>query len=82
MSAIRKLSVGPGYPDRALHFQVGAKVSLKGNSFTIESIEEEIDKRSGILYYKVYIRDEHGAYLWKSFNEFMPLSYEDTIPLD
>ena len=92
MSYIRKISVGPNFPDHAVHFQVGKAVLFdkdKGRkSHEVVGIEERQDI-TGRKTYDVYVEnipedtgDIVSKVLWKTVSADMPIVVEYAIDFD
>lgn len=66
---IRKISVGTGYPDNSIYYQVGKKINLVGVPYEITSIlvDEEL-KEFGVISYDVYLSNDLETILWKSIS--------------
>jgi hypothetical protein len=63
MNQIRKISIGTGYPDKSMHYQVG-------NTFELQSIPHEIVsiKEEGPNTFSIYIKSQrtNDVVKWKS----------------
>ena len=70
---IRKISIGPDYKSGAMHYIVGQKIL--NDSHTIHLIQQ--DKDTGGV--RVWIERDNEVYLWKEFNNNMPISIEYNI---
>jgi hypothetical protein len=87
MSLIRKLSVGPNFPNDAVHFQVDSPIlydkKQKRKIFKVHSIEQE--EYYGEPVYRVYIEyipnKGESAYIkgWKRVHLSMPHVVEDRL---
>ena len=80
---IRKISIGLGFPDNSLHFQVGKEIRLQQNPYKISSIsiDKKIKEQESRTVYNVYIQNEEGTLLWKSISG-MPIVLETDITFD
>ncbi len=67
MQLIRKISIGQGYKDGAIHYAVGQEVY---GGHTIANIIEEEDK------YSIYIVKNDEMIPWKDFNKNMGIAIE------
>lgn len=85
MSLIRKLSVGPNFPDGAVHFQVGRDCLRR--SHKIVAIEEELNQE-GQKVFNVYVEnlptggDLVSTVLWKTISTAMPHVVENGIDFE
>ena len=71
---IRKISIGPDYKGGAMHYIVGQPVL--DNTYKIQVIKFE--EATGN--YNIYIVNERDeTFLWKRFNNQMPISIEFNI---
>lgn len=70
---IRKISVGAGFPNKAMHYQIGTE--LRGG-FKIHEIIERGEK-----VYDIYISDDLAKVLWKTV-ENMPVVIELNIDFE
>jgi len=73
MNLIRKISIGADYKGSAMHYILGQDV-LNG-SYQIHLIDYNQDKKSFVI----YIEKDNEVYLWKEFNENIPVSVEYNI---
>lgn len=73
---IRKISVGKGYPDGAMHYQVGKIMRLQNIPYLIHSIIQSEDET-----YDIYLSNEEGKVLWKTIKN-MPVLVENNINFD
>lgn len=91
MSLIRKLSVGPNFPDGAVHFQVGRPVlydKVRGErSHTVVAIEEDMTE-GGLAVFNVYVENIPfdgelvSTVLWKSISSAVPHVVERGIDFE
>lgn len=80
MSVIRKISVGLGYPDNCIHYQVDKPVRMAATSANIVKIQESIENE-GVVY-KIYTSvDNGGAVLWKKISG-VPVIIEYLVDFD
>lgn len=71
---IRKISIGPDYKGGAMHYIVGQKILNDSNE--IHLIKYDVSSLS----IKIYIINElNEIFLWKEFNNSMPISIEYNI---
>ena len=64
---IRKISVGSGYPDGSIHYQVGKRMKLQHSYYDILRININLKyKEEGETAYAIFIANEEGAMLWKT----------------
>lgn len=70
---IRKLSIGADYKSSSMHYILGQEV-LNG-THTIHLIDYKADTKS----YVIYIESNNEVYLWKEFNQNIPISIEYNI---
>ena len=70
---IRKISIGPDYKSRAMHYIVGHEVL--GSKYTIHLIKFYPENES----IKIWIQQEDEVMLWKEFTRTMPISIEYNI---
>lgn len=70
---IRKISVGADYKSGAMHYIVEQEVL--GGSHKIHLIKR--DSSTGSI--KVWVEADNEIFLWKEFNENMPISIEYNI---
>ena len=77
-SLIRKISVGIDQPNKVIHYQVGNKVNLNGDTYRIHTITmgREIEK----MFYEIYIEDGRGVILWKTIID-VPVSIEYNVEI-
>ena len=68
---IRKISIGPDYKSRAMHYLVGQDVL--GGKYPIHHIRDEKNC------FKILIIKDNEIVLWKSFNSTIPVSVEYNI---
>ena len=74
MESIRKISVGADYKSTAMHYIVGQEIL--NNKYNIHLIKKSVDKKS----YQIFIiSTKEEVFLWKEFNETMPVSVEYNI---
>lgn len=77
-SIIRKISFGSGYPNDAMHYQVGGRVSLAGHPYEISRIVKVNPNDKHDKSYDVYIKDDRGSVWWKRI-ENMPVVIENNV---
>jgi len=62
---IRKISIGDGFPDKAIHYQVGNKVKLNGVIHEICNIMKRVNSEFNVIYYEIFIKKDSELLLWK-----------------
>ena len=80
-SKIRKISVGQGFPNSCIHYQIGKSAGQRG--FVISDIlldGEALDKFNKIIY-NIYIRGEEDTVVWKSIHD-VPVVVEYNVDFD
>lgn len=80
---VRKLSVGEGYPDGAIHYQVGKTVRLQGTPYEISAITKATEEEYlGKVAFHIFIkRDGEGNLYWKTICN-LPVMIENNISFD
>ena len=76
---IRKISIGGGFPNKSIHYQIGGSFNFNGKSYTIHSITEDI--LGDRITYNIYLSDGESSVLWKSFTD-MPVAVEYNIDFE
>lgn len=93
MSYVRKLSLGPNFPDGAVHYQVDRPVLYnkeeKRKTHLITSILEERDDQTGITFFDIYIKnipineeEVVSTLLWKRVPQGIHTVVEYSIDFD
>ena len=77
---IRKLSVGAGFPNKAMHYQTKSVVRFKDIDYEVHSIIP--NNESGKVIYDIYISDGSTKLLWKSITSEMPIVIEYNIDFE
>ena len=86
MSLIRKIAIGPNYPDGAVHYQVGSLVLRK--THRVARIDIGSNQVNGEPEYQIYIENipTNGEIvsqvLWKGFPVNMPHVYENNVDFE
>lgn len=70
---IRKISIGPDYKSSAMHYIIGQEIL--GGTHTIHLIKQ--DEQKGSI--KIWIQKADEIFLWKEFNNSMPVAVEYNI---
>ena len=70
---IRKISIGPDYKSSAMHYIIGQEIL--GGTHTIHLIKQ--DEQKGCI--KIWIQKADEIFLWKEFNDSMPVAVEYNI---
>jgi len=71
---IRKISIGSDYKSDSMNYAVGQKAF--NGKYTIHLIEHSIASKG----YKIYVEnDNEEVFLWKFFNDNMPIAIEYNI---
>jgi hypothetical protein len=80
---IRKISVGKGYPDGAIHYQVGKNVKLQHVPYTVYEIKVNAYYRDieGKVAYDIYLVNNEGKVLWKTIVD-VPVIIEYNIDFE
>lgn len=73
MNLIRKISIGADYKGSAMHYILGQDV-LNG-THNIHLIDYNPDTKS----FLIYVESNNEVYLWKEFNQNIPVSVEYNI---
>ena len=73
VSIIRKISIGPDYKSGAMHYITGQ--SVLNNTHTIHLIKFNKEKKS----IEIWIQSGQEIFVWKEFNETVPISIEYNI---
>ena len=91
MSYIRKLSVGPNYPDGAIHYQFQKPViwnkEQKRKTHVISDIHERVCEKTGLTFFDIFIKNIplNGELVsevkWKSIPQGMYVYPEYAIDL-
>lgn len=82
MRDIRKISVGEGYPDSSIHYQVGKSFKLQDATYVVSKITENLEyKKFGKIAYDIYLSNENGTVLWKTISG-VAVIIEDNIDFD
>ena len=78
-SDIRKISIGKGYPNEAMHYQVGKTVRLQGIPYEVSQITpstQPLYKDS--VAFDIFISNEDGMVYWKTVAD-MPIIIENNV---
>jgi len=80
MDNIRKISVGSGYPNGAIHYQVGQRKNILQGEYIISEIVFSYDVKSEKYGYSVFIKneDDNSTVLWKRIVD-MPVVIENDV---
>lgn len=77
---IRKISIGVGFPNKAMHYQLNSEVRFKEDVYKIHSIIA--NNETGKTVYDIYISDEYAKLLWKTVSGEMPIVVEYNIDFE
>ena len=79
---IRKISVGIGFPNESMHFQVGKPFILNSKSYTVSKIALNSDyEKKGKMAYDIFLSNGDCTVLWKTVVD-IPVMIEDNIDFD
>ena len=76
---IRKISVGGGFPDGAIHYQIGKSINLQGAPHTIFKIDfNQMYLKAGKIAYDIYLKSNNDVIIWKTICD-VPVVIENNI---
>lgn len=73
---IRKISIGSGFPDKCMHYQVGRPINKHRSDVIVSEIIPL--EENGIKVYTVFVHKNNTSIFWKKV-EGMPVVVENDI---
>ena len=81
MNSIRKISVGSGFPDKCVHYQVGRNVSGKTDYIISHIVVDTEAFKFDKLIYNIYISGNNETLIWKAISD-VPVVVEYNIDFE